>query len=221
MDNFASMSVLGLACVAFHDVQFDTIRTVACKRLIIPKPDSTMRCQHCKGYQKTLCALLSRHQSKAHSSDGTEPSSHTNYHYLANEEKDKRLHQLHHQHRLDQRRIDCMRGLLDQAIEERGIVVDEELHHDYHTIMQEKALSMSKELPPGSFAQIFWETQLQAATVKDARSMRWDPIMIRWCLYLRHLSGGAYDMIRDAAVVKLPSQRDYTYVPYPSFNRIL
>ena len=78
--------------------------------------------------------------------------------------------------------------------------------------MQEKALSMSKELPPGSFAQVFWENQLQTATVKDAKSMRWDPIMIRWCLYLRHLSGGAYDMIRDAAVVKLPSQRDYTYI---------
>jgi hypothetical protein len=99
--------------------------------------------------------------------------------------------------------------------------VDEELHHDLRTIMQEKAHSMSQELSPGSFAQVFWENQLQTATVKDARSMRWDPIMIRWCLYLRHLSGGAYDMIRDAAVVKLPSQRDYTYVPYPSFNRIL
>lgn len=36
----------------------------------------------------------------------------------------------------------------------------------------------------------------------------------RWCIYLRHLSGGAYDMIRDFGVVSLPSQRtlrDYTY----------
>ena len=107
-----------------------------------------------------------------------------------------------------------MRVSLEQAIEERGILVDDELHHDLCTIMQEKAHSMSKELPQGSFAQVFWENQLQATRVKDARSMRWDPIMIRWCLYLRHLSGGAYDMIRDAGVVKLPSQRtlrDYTY----------
>ena len=39
-------------------------------------------------------------------------------------------------------------------------------------------------------------------------------IFNRWCIYLCHLSGGAYDMIRDSGVVSLPSQRtlrDYTY----------
>ena len=50
--------------------------------------------------------------------------------------------------------------------------------------------------------------------LKDARSMRWDPLMIRWCLYLRHLSSSSYDMLRESGVIKLPSQRtlrDYTY----------
>ena len=44
--------------------------------------------------------------------------------------------------------------------------------------------------------------------------MRWDPVMIRWCIYLRHLSGSAYELIRQSGVVSLPSQRtlrDYTY----------
>ena len=44
--------------------------------------------------------------------------------------------------------------------------------------------------------------------------MRWDPLMIRWCLYLRHMSGRAYEMLRESGVIKLPSQRtlrDYTY----------
>ena len=39
--------------------------------------------------------------------------------------------------------------------------------------------------------------------------------MIRWCLYLRHLSSSAYEMFRETGVVKLPSQRtlrDYTYI---------
>ena len=38
--------------------------------------------------------------------------------------------------------------------------------------------------------------------------------MIRWCLYLRHLSGNAYETIRESDVIKLPSQRtlrDYIY----------
>ena len=44
--------------------------------------------------------------------------------------------------------------------------------------------------------------------------MRWDPLTIRWCLYLRHVSGRGYDMLRESGVIMLPSQRtlrDYTY----------
>ena len=38
--------------------------------------------------------------------------------------------------------------------------------------------------------------------------------MIRWCLYLRHLSSGAYELLRTSKDVALSSQRtlrDYTY----------
>jgi len=38
--------------------------------------------------------------------------------------------------------------------------------------------------------------------------------MIRWCLYLRHFSRGAYEMLRESNVIKLSSRKtlqDYTY----------
>ena len=38
--------------------------------------------------------------------------------------------------------------------------------------------------------------------------------MIKWCLYLRHLSGKAYDTFRSSGWIRLPSQRtrrDYTH----------
>ena len=41
---------------------------------------------------------------------------------------------------------------------------------------------------------------MQAASVKDARQMRWDPIM-------RHLSCSAYEMLRETGTITLPSQR--------------
>lgn len=44
--------------------------------------------------------------------------------------------------------------------------------------------------------------------------MKWHPLMIRWCIYLRHLSSRAYDTLRVSGVIQLPSQRtlrDYTY----------
>ena len=38
--------------------------------------------------------------------------------------------------------------------------------------------------------------------------------MIKWCLYLRHRSSGAYETLRNSGCVALPSQRtlrDYTH----------
>lgn len=39
-------------------------------------------------------------------------------------------------------------------------------------------------------------------------------LCIRWCLYIRHLSSSAYEVLRKSGVLTLPSQRtlrDYTY----------
>jgi len=47
--------------------------------------------------------------------------------------------------------------------------------------------------------------------------MKWHPLVIKWSLYLRHLSGKAYELLRKTGYIKLPSQRtlhDYThYIP--------
>ena len=44
--------------------------------------------------------------------------------------------------------------------------------------------------------------------------IRWHPLMIKWCLYLRHQSSKAYDTIREAGCITWPSQRtlcDYSH----------
>jgi len=73
--------------------------------------------------------------------------------------------------------------------------------------MTQNTQSVSDTLPSESFTRIFWDNQKQVASLKDARQMRWDPIMVRWCLYLRHLSSSAYKSLRETGVIKLPSQR--------------
>ena len=54
-------------------------------------------------------------------------------------------------------------------------------------------------------------------SLKDSRLMRWHPVFIKWCLYLRHLSGQSYELLREFGCIHLPSQRtlqDYThYIP--------
>jgi hypothetical protein len=69
---------------------------------------------------------------------------------------------------------------------------------------------------------------LKAATVKDPRQIRWHPLMIKWCLNLKLISGAAYHTVQSSGFLCLPSERtlrDYThYVKgqqgfQPEFNR--
>ena len=44
--------------------------------------------------------------------------------------------------------------------------------------------------------------------------IRWYPLIIKWCLYLRHQSSKAYETFRQSGCIQLPSQRtlrDYSH----------
>lgn len=92
--------------------------------------------------------------------------------------------------------------------------VDESLHSDLVTIMNNSSLHVDGQYTEQSFQRIFWNHQKKAASLAKKQSMKWDPLMIRWCLYLQHLSSSSYEMIRQSGVIHLPSQRtlrDYSH----------
>lgn len=126
---------------------------------------------------------------------------------------------IHYQHehalrRSCQRQITHLSDMLEASTQQRGFVEDKALHDDLSQIVAENAQVMANSLPSGTFARIFWDSQKKPATLKDTQQMRWDPIMVRWCLYLCHLSSSAYETLRDTCTIRLPSQRtlrDYTH----------
>ena len=83
--------------------------------------------------------------------------------------------------------------------------------------MVEKNNDILEQFPSGSFARMFWQQQLEGVSRKSTnskRGMRWHPLMVKWCLYLRHKSSGAYELMRKSGCISLPSQRtlrDYTH----------
>ncbi len=159
--------------------------------------------------------MLSCHTSTSK----TAPDSHVNYRYLSTPEKVDRLNRLHSLQRQTQLRLHRMKAKNEQVAEEKGIEVDEATHNDLSDIMKEPSTTVKDAFPVGSFQKLFWEQQQKASSLKDSRSMKWHPLMIKWCLqsgclYLRHLSGRAYEMLRESGCVVLPSQRtlrDYTH----------
>ena len=110
--------------------------------------------------------------------------------------------------------MDWLRQKIDTASHNAHVVVDETLDEDIWSMASESSVIVNQQYPEGSFERVFWEQQQKAASLGDSRLMRWHPLFIKWCLYLCHLSGKAYDMLRDSKCIQLPSQRtlrDYTH----------
>lgn len=103
-----------------------------------------------------------------------------NCRYLNSPEKKERLHQLHSKVRLNGQHIRRLERRLKEAIERRGIEVDDALHQDLSAVIDESSSQVKEKHPPGSFSRIFWEQQERASRLKNAKSMRWEPAMIRF-----------------------------------------
>ena len=108
-----------------------------------------------------------------------------------------------------------MKEHAEKVIDEHSTTVEDDLDHHLTEIMTEKSREVEGLFEEGTFGRVFWDAQKRALSVKKLSAMRWDPIIIRWCLYLCHLAGSsAYEMLRESGAIKLPSQRtlrDYTY----------
>ena len=98
-----------------------------------------------------------------------------------------RLRELHQQKRLMTKRIKRLTLKIAEKTELTGVSVDQETHLDLLNLLKSRDVSdYFERLPEDSFRQLFWRQQLEAACQKNARCMKWHPLMIRWCLSLRH-----------------------------------
>ena len=157
---------------------------------------------------------LIKHQQPKEVQEKTDPKNHTNYTFLSSLEKTTRLGNLHEQVCILHQTINRLRDQVKKLIDENAIVVEDDLDEALAEIVTEKSPFVASSYEEGSFAYIFWDAQQKATAIRNSKSIRWHPLMIRWCLYLRHLSSSAYEAIRESGVIKLPSQRtlrDYTY----------
>ena len=184
--------------VAYYDQCHSTIRHVNCLWKL-PEGTSGTRCEVCKQYRNVIRSSLNRLLKQPQlRTESCEASSHTNYKRLTHPEKDERMKNLHDVVRSKERRIQSLQKKVSDLIEEEGVKVDAGMHNDLLTIMKKHGPSNDDS---DKFKDIFWQQQLKAATLKDSRSMRWHPAIIRWCLYLHHHSSGCYNTLRNSGVL--------------------
>lgn len=200
-----------MACVDSATFKFPTIRHSECEVLLCADSRND-RCHQCSKHRSTLHTQSIRLLNLG--DDRLEPSSHTTYSSLTSDEKDVRMGKLHESVRRSEKEVQHLKARLEEVVEARSIAVDNSIDEDLHAVMKSESSKILEKFPEGSFGRLFWQQQLDAAAKKDKRGMRWDPLMVKWCLYLRHKSSGAYELLRDSGCISLPSQRtlrDYTH----------
>ena len=111
-----------------------------------------------------------------------------------------------------------LKDRISYLCQKEGVLLDETLHQDMVSIMEESEESIHSSHKEDSFQRLFWDQQVTASKLSDPRQMQWHPHLIRWCLHLRLVSGGGYRLLRESGTIRLPSERtlrDYTHVGPP------
>ena len=108
----------------------------------------------------------------------SDTSSHSNEQYLSTPEKKKKMEKLKERVRIAEKQVQKLTAKIRELTTKQGKCLDSDLHNDLLGIMNESSENVRKAYPDDSFARLFWEEQLKAASVSDSRQVRWHPLLI-------------------------------------------
>lgn len=128
--------------------------------------------------------------------------------------------------KLDQQRVEMksfntelskLRRKCEKDIDTKGVQLQDSESSEMKDFMavcrEDVERSFSDE---NCFQRLFSDQQCKYAN-SGRNGMRWHPMIIRWCLYIRSKSGEAYNSVRDTGFIKLPSAR--TLFDYSHFTK--
>jgi len=181
-----------------------TIRTSKCEIL-----SKSTKCSVCTKYRATLRSMYHRWNSASTPSS----SAFINERYMNTPQKIEKIDKFRSRAYKAERAV----LILSQKVHKlmaKGDHLDTGFQSDLVAIMHDNQGKVNEAYPEGSFARLFWDEQLKAATSSNSKQMRWHPVLVKWCLNLKLISSSAYHALRSTGFIKLPSERtlfDYTH----------
>ena len=175
---------------------FRTIRHINCTIL----QSESRSCEACTTYRNNLKALLKKGEKTEN-----KPSHNTNYRYMSKTLMKDSIVSLRATIKHKNHRISYLENQIQT--DPRSTLVSKDMHDDLLSVMGKHNEDVLKSFPEDSFQHIFWSSQYNAAQQKSSTGLRWNPAMIRWCIFLQQKSSAAYDLIRKSNCIRLPSQR--------------
>ncbi|CAC5403380.1 THAP9 [Mytilus coruscus] len=186
-----------------------TIRSVHCSLLVKGK-----RCSQCLADRRML---RKRHQRavERHNSPPTNFVHKTVKHEnMSRSNLIEKINQQRDEIKSMSSEIEKLKRKCKQEILQDGVTLDLVQNIELKDLMSTCNDEFKKAYPdPNSVQRLFWEQQCKFETF-GKNGMRWHPMIIRWCLYMRNKSAKAYDAMRDSGFIQLPSARtlfDYSH----------
>ncbi len=112
------------------------------------------RCSNCDNYRRQLRMAHSRHSRKS-----SESQKFTNNRYLNTPQKTQKLKFLQLRASAAKQEIKRLKVKIDKMATLNGIIVDEPLHQDLCSIMNEQNKLIETKFPEGTFRRLFWKQQ--------------------------------------------------------------
>ena len=155
----------------------NVIRTVDCCLLISNKE---IQCSSCQNYRPTLTTLSSRCDSSNIVKKNT-PNI-----FLSKEQLQIKAAELQRERRSLLKKQSNLEQRISSLIKKESVQVDNESHKIFDKIMKDA----KPNFDPDSPISLLWDQQKKQASYKNSKSMRWHPVMIRWCLSIYLKSPG-------------------------------
>lgn len=191
-----------------------TVRSVDCKLLV----EKNSRCESCAVYRKTLLTLKRRKSAKPTVATPKKNwlSSKTANIKLTDSQKVQKIKQMRLESHKLTKENKKLRRKLNKLIAKNGIKLSDKDNADFLNVMNTSGKFISDIYSDeNSYQRLFWMEQLKYNSLADKRGMRWHPMIVKWCIFLKSKSANTYDALRNSGFIHLPSERTlYDYTNY-------
>ncbi|XP_066934614.1 uncharacterized protein [Clytia hemisphaerica] len=187
-----------------------TIRAVDCDTNIQTQKKT---CPGCSKYRQTLNKIRATNNARDSKQIGNVPNDSTNNRYMNKTQLTTKCEEQARTIKSLKQTVNRKNAFILEMINDEGCVVQDEQLSDLCTKLIN---DVACPFPDDSAQSLLWHQQKQYATAKNKRTMRWHPVMIRWCISIYLKSPGAYEHLCDSGFLFLPTRR--TLNNYLSFT---
>lgn len=212
------------AVTANGEQYHSTIRSTSCELLTESKdilifginPTKKEKCKNCKQYGYALTKRMKRIKERNFKVNQRK-FSHTNFKHkditreelcLKLKEQKEEINDLTH-------KVWKLKRQFDNSTRKDGFKVNEHANAELKSLMASCSDEFKRGFPDTNSRQrLFLEQQELFASKVDNCGMRWHPMIIKWCLFLRQKSQAAYAAMKESCFINLPSSRtlyDYSH----------